>query len=365
MPALLLTNPRAGLGGPRLKFNGATVALGERDLPDVAEYDLLIVEGGDGTLQRVMTELLVKSPAAALPKVAVLPGGSTNMAAADINQHRSFRQCAARLNSILEGAPQPLAQRRSLVCVQPSPPIPTNDGQAGNLQPAECTATATAQGPVRRQEGASGLQADPPPNRTSSPASDRGRRYGWFFGIGAVCSGIGRWSEKRPGNRLQASMNTAWALLREFQGPRRHQQVRVDGRQRPVFAMMATTLNRLLFGSRPFWQSPTLRHAANPHQAGPSEQGADGKPAALGSAGRSGAAMHSTWVFAEAQGLLRHGFKLLRGDPALGDLPGYQSGDVAGLQMEFDGPYALDGELFDNRGAMRLSLSDPLQWLPL
>ena len=337
MPALLLTNPRAGLGGPRLKFNGATVALGERDLPDTAEYDLLIVEGGDGTLQRVMTELLAKSPASALPKVAVLPGGSTNMSAADINEHRSFRQCAARLNSILQGAPQPLAQRRPLVSVQPA----------------------------QRQEGAGGLPANPPPSGTSPPASSQGRRYGWFFGIGAVCSGIGRWSEKRPGNRLQASMNTAWALFREFQGPRRHQQVWVDGRQRPVFAMMATTLNRLLFGSRPFWQSPTPRRAASPHKAEPSEQGADGGPAGIGSAGRSGGAMHSTWVFAEAQGLLRRGFKLLRGDPTLGDLPGYQSGDIAGLHMAFDGPYALDGELFDNRGAMRLSLSDPIQWLPL
>lgn len=314
MPALLLTNPRAGLGGPRLKFKGATLALGEQDLPDLAEYDLLIVEGGDGTLQRVMTELLARSPAAALPKVAVLPGGSTNMSAADINEHRGFRQCAARLSSILKGAPQPLAQRRPLVCVQPS-------------------------------------------------AGDCDRRYGWFFGIGAVCSGIRRWSEKRPDNRLQASWSTAWALLREFQGPLRHQQVWTDGQQRPVFAMMATTLNRLLFGSRPYWQPSTPRQAANPHPARGSEQTADGKPASDKSTG--GNSMHSTWVFAEAQGLLRRGFKLLRGDPALADLPGYQSGDTADLQMEFDGPYALDGELFENRGAMRLSLSDPIQWLPL
>lgn len=314
MLALLLTNPRAGLGGPRLKFKGATLALGEQDLPDLAEYDLLIVEGGDGTLQRVMTELLARSPAAALPKVVVLPGGSTNMSAADINEHRGFRQCAARLSSILEGAPQPLAQRRPLVCVQPS-------------------------------------------------AGDCDRRYGWFFGIGAVCSGIRRWSEKRPDNRLQASWSTAWALLREFQGPLRHQQVCIDGQQRPVFAMMATTLNRLLFGSRPYWQPSTPRQAANPHPARRSEQTADSKPASHKSTG--GNAMHSTWVFAEAQGLLRRGFKLLRGDPALDDLPGYQSGDIKGLQMEFDGPYALDGELFENRGAMRLSLSDPIQWLPL
>ena len=315
MPALLLTNPRAGLGGPRLRFKGATVTLGEQDLPDLAEYDLLIVEGGDGTLQRVMTELLTRSPAVALPKVAVLPGGSTNMSAADINKHRGFRRCAARLKGILRGAPQPPAQCRPLVCVQPS-------------------------------------------------AGDCGRRYGWFFGIGAVCSGIRRWSDNRPGSRLQASWSTARALLREFRGPLRPQQVRLDGQQRPVFAMMATTLNRLLFGSRPYWQPSAPHQAAKPHPAPARlpEQAADSKPA---SATDTGNAMHCTWVFAEAQGLLRRGLMLLRGDPALGDLPGYQSGDLAGLQMEFDGPYALDGELFDNRGAMRLSLSDPIPWLPL
>ena len=56
--------------------------------------------------------------------------------------------------------------------------------------------------------------------------------------------------------------------------------------------------------------------------------------------------------------------RLLRGDPTLGQLPGYQSGDIADLQIDFDGPYALDGELFDNRGTLRLSLSDPIRWLP-
>ena len=318
MPALLLTNPRAGPGGPRLQFKGATVAVGERELPDMAEYDLLIVEGGDGTLQRVMTDLLAKTPAAALPKVAVLPGGSTNMSAADINEHRGFRQCAAKLNSILQGAPPPLAQRRPLVSVQP-----TSGGR---------------------------------------------RRYGWFFGIGAVCSGIQRWSDNRPDSRLQSSANTAWALFREFQGPRRHQQVQLDGRPRSVFAMMATTLNRLLFGSRPYWrpQSPTPLQNAQPAVAKPSNGRAGGTVNTHGEPTEpSDHAMHCTWVFAEAQGLLRRGFRLLRGDPTLGQLPGYQSGDIAGLQMEFDGPYALDGELFDHRGALHLGLSDPIRWLPL
>ncbi len=368
MPALLLTNPRAGPGGPRLKFNGATVALGEQELPDPTEYDLLIVEGGDGTLQRVMTELLAKTPAAALPKVAVLPGGSTNMSAADINEHRGFRQCAVRLQSILQGAPQPFAQCRPLVSVQPSPPTPTTSDGAESLQPADCAATAAAIGPAQRQESSNDLQANPPSNRTSPPASGGCRRYGWFFGIGAVCSGIQRWSEKRPGSRLQASTNTAWSLFREFQGPRRHQQIHLDGRARSVFAMMATTLDRLLFGSRPYWhpQPPTRCEAAKPPAASLSNGRAENQPNSNDEpAAQRDRAMHSTWVFADARGLLRRSFRLLRGDPTLGQLPGYQSGDIADLQIDFDGPYALDGELFDNRGALRLSLSGPIRWLPL
>ena len=299
MPALLLTNPRAGLGRRRFAFKGATdhtrIVLGEQELPDPSRHDLIIVEGGDGTLQRVMTDLLAKTEAPALPPIAVLPAGRTNMSAADINQHRRFRQCAAALHAILDGA-SILPRAPRLAPTQARPLVKVCDG-GGNS------------------------------------------RYAWFFGLGAVCSGIQRWGSRQPNSHLGLDLRTAWAVLQEFQKPPRQQLISCNGQSRQVLGMMATTLNRLLFGSRPYW---------------------DAKPAM-----QAGCTMHSTWVFAEAQGVLRRGLRLLRGDATLAALPGFQSGEVTSLQLDFDGLYALDGELFQHRGPLTLSLSEPIRWLPL
>ena len=78
-----------------------------------------------------------------------------------------------------------------------------------------------------------------------------------------------------------------------------------------------------------------------------------------------GEGMHNTWVFAEAQGRVRRSLRLLRGDASLGRMPGYVSGNQTELELELDGPYVIDGELFENRGPLRLSLSEPLRWLAL
>jgi diacylglycerol kinase (ATP) len=48
------------------------------------EDELIIVNGGDGTVQAVLTELFGRRPLERLPLLAVLPGGTTNMVAADI-----------------------------------------------------------------------------------------------------------------------------------------------------------------------------------------------------------------------------------------------------------------------------------------
>lgn len=50
--------------------------------------DILAVHGGDGTLQRVLTEVLGNTAAASLPLIAPLRGGRTNMSALDIGSHR-------------------------------------------------------------------------------------------------------------------------------------------------------------------------------------------------------------------------------------------------------------------------------------
>jgi hypothetical protein len=48
------------------------------------EVDLIVVSGGDGTVQKVLTELLNGSVFPRLPRLALLPGGMTNLIAADV-----------------------------------------------------------------------------------------------------------------------------------------------------------------------------------------------------------------------------------------------------------------------------------------
>ena len=277
---LLLTNPNAGLSECRLAFRGERFVLGSGPLPDLSRFSLLALAGGDGTVQRTLTEALGQTPADALPPIAVLPAGRTNMSAADLNRHRRFKQCARRLDEMLCGPPPP-ATARPLVRVD---------------------------------------QAD-------------SRQYGWFFGLGAVSFGVTHWQGDRPGSRLGTTLRTVWSSAKGYLAPSKHQTVRWNGETRQVFAMIATSLNRLLFGCRPYWGS--------------------------------GSGMHNTWVFANAKGRVRHSLRLLRGDASLARLPGYASGNQTEIELELDGPYTVDGELFENRGPLRLSLSEPLRWLAL
>jgi hypothetical protein len=52
------------------------------------EIDLLVVNGGDGSLQHTLTEILVHRPFPKVPLVAPLRGGRTNMTALDLGAHR-------------------------------------------------------------------------------------------------------------------------------------------------------------------------------------------------------------------------------------------------------------------------------------
>ena len=92
---ILLTNPRAGLGrtSARLSRGSASCWVPGR-FPTCPGFSLLVLAGGDGTLQRTLTEALEHTPASALPPIAVLPAGRTNMTAADLNRHRRFAHCA-------------------------------------------------------------------------------------------------------------------------------------------------------------------------------------------------------------------------------------------------------------------------------
>ena len=53
------------------------------------KIDLLVINGGDGTLQHTLTELLVDRPFEKTPMIAPLAGGRTNMTALDLGASRN------------------------------------------------------------------------------------------------------------------------------------------------------------------------------------------------------------------------------------------------------------------------------------
>ena len=66
--------------------------------------DLLVVNGGDGTLQHALTEILVNDPFERLPMIAPLRGGRCNMTALDLGTHRNpIRGLKALLDSAEAG----------------------------------------------------------------------------------------------------------------------------------------------------------------------------------------------------------------------------------------------------------------------
>lgn len=182
--------------------------------------DVLIVNGGDGTVQHALTVLLNHCPAHRLPRIACLPGGTTNMTAYDLNGHRRMSACLATLQRALAPGAQ-------------VPPAP---------RPVVCVAHDTA----------------------------ARARFGLFFGIGTIVQGIeyfhARILPRGGGHELGAGAaltGTLWGIARgkpPFDAPL---SVTVDGPlpgapgRVTARLLFATTLERLFLGIRPYWGSGT------------------------------------------------------------------------------------------------------------
>jgi diacylglycerol kinase (ATP) len=279
--------------------------------------DLLVVNGGDGSVQHVLTHLLNHCPPQQLPRLACLPGGTTNMTAFDINIHRSFRRCLETL------------------------------GRVTAAEPGRCP---TAPRPVVRVLPRTGVAA--------------GARYGLFFGTGTIVQGIEYFQQRvRPsGGRHElgagvAMVRALWGILRgqppfaeplpvEVHAPGLLTPgVSCSGNDAPAWQPLAvrlllmTSLDRLLLGMRPYWSD-----------------------------GAAGGALRATLVESRAPRLMRSMPRLLRGRPSPSMTPafGYHSGRADQVQLRFRGSYTLDGELFVNGGdTIAVQASVPVRFVPL
>ncbi len=250
-----------------------------------AEIDLVAIAGGDGTVQASLTEIFGRRPFAQTPLLAVVPRGMTNMIAADVGLKRRGLEGLARLLAMSPAA----------------------------------LAAASATWRILRVENALNLEP----------------QYGMFFGGAGICRAIDACRTRVHPLKLEADTAAAvtlagllgrWLLGRgrgDGEGDRIFYGDRItmtldDRRSETMESLiiLATTLDRLILRSRPFWGGGTGH-------------------------------MRFTAIGYPPQGLLRYAWRLLYGGEAR-KLPAetYLSRASDRVALAMDCPFTLDGEIF-------------------
>ncbi len=190
---------------------------------DLARQDVevLLVNGGDGTLQHALTAILgLEAFGGRVPLIAPLRGGRTNTSALDVGASRDPLRAFTRLLGALQNGTlrERIVERRALR-------IELRDG------------------------------------------FERDVRFGMFLGCGAITRGIELVHAAFPDGRARGVLGSALvtgallarrALVRDASGilaPEKIQML-VDGfpvESGASLLAMATTLDRLFLGLRPFW----------------------------------------------------------------------------------------------------------------
>lgn len=285
---LVLRNPRSGrlLGRAREPLPGRQLLLTDEldlDLEACIEAQALVIEGGDGTVQRVLTTLLRLVEPWQLPPIALMPAGTTNVTAANLNHTKSYEKARDALEIAL-GSNMPEITERSILRAQFANEV----------------------------------------------------HFGFLFGLGIVSESVEQFIAKRSSSPLVSAWRMSAIFARSLVTTRSMARVETEAGVVDTFAMMATTLDRVLYDMRPYLPGDLP--------------------------GR----MHTIWIAAGAGGLWRRLPRLARGAASLFEEKGFASRDVTSLAIRFDGSYTLDGELYHSPGSpLVLSLSPPLRFLVL
>lgn len=246
-----------------------------------AGVEVVAINGGDGTVARALTSLLQRQPFKNQPAVIMLPGGTTNMNASDSGMTGNLLKNVQRL---IDWSVYDQHHARS------------------------------KQRPVLRVDGAV----------SGTPAC------GMCFGAGAITQGIehchknvhsrGLINEIGPGI---TTLRTIWGIARKdprFDNPipmRIAFNQQSDPLSRDVLMFLASGMERMFLGLRPFW-------------------------------GKEAGALHITWIQRPADHLLRSILSILKGKPNRHASPqaGYFSHNTDEISLSMDGDFALDGELY-------------------
>lgn len=82
-----------------------------------ADIDLLVIVGGDGTVQALLTHLFTAHPRASWPVLTIVPGGTTNMTALDLGIHDRPESILQRLSRYLLSKNPPVLLQRPVLCI--------------------------------------------------------------------------------------------------------------------------------------------------------------------------------------------------------------------------------------------------------
>lgn len=178
--------------------------------------DLLVVHGGDGTLQVILTALGRVLPVVRWPTLALLPAGGTNMTAYDGGGRQSFAEALDGLEAMLRGQRPRLERRRPVLRVADGDDV----------------------------------------------------HYGFFFGAGAIVRGIEFYHREIARGAVGDEFASGLTLLRGAWGIARrdrrfidasHAVFEVEGQHvdQDLLMFFATTLDRLFMGIRPYWGGGT------------------------------------------------------------------------------------------------------------
>jgi len=247
--------------------------------------DLLVVVGGDGTLHGVLGHVFATENAANTPSILAVPAGTTNMSALDLGVRGNPAQVLARLRSRMEQ-------------------------QGGMALPAVSR-------PVLKV-----LRSGLPP------------LCGMFFGAGIIARGVGYFASHVRDRGITGEAASGLVVARflgALLGPDRNGlaapvTAQVEGLPgmtgcRSYVAILATVLDRLLLGMRPYW-------------------------------GTGSGPLHVTAVQAGPARLYRSLWPLLRGQgAALRVEDGYASANLESFSVELQGSFVIDGQNYASHDA--------------
>lgn len=172
---------------------------------------------------------------------------------------------------------------------------------------------------------------------------------GMFFGAAVISDGVRFFQERLRRLPIPGERTSLLSILRVLVSLRNRRKatdsadcaigVSVDGGKETTHLAMlclVSTLHRLLLGTRPYWGD----------ESGP---------------------LHFTLVEAAASGFWRDLWRFARGRPGTRLIPerGYISHNAHAVSLSLDGPFVLDGELFDAnvaRGPLLLSTPRAVEW---